>query len=86
MSYRAKYQSLLEAIAKEAEAISMKYFRTDGIGAERKRDGSVVTKADKAIEAMAIAKVAASGLAIDVVGEETTAKCPRAQRRTGARG
>jgi hypothetical protein len=30
MSYRAKYQSLLEAIGEEAEAISMKYFRTEG--------------------------------------------------------
>lgn len=83
MSYRSKYQSLLEAIAKEAEAISMKYFRTEEIGAERKRDGSVVTRADKTIEAMAIAKVAASGLAIDVVGEETIGEVPTGPATTG---
>jgi histidinol-phosphatase len=78
MSYQAKYGSLLETIVKEAETISMRYFRTGEMemGAERKRDGSVVTKADKAVEALAITKVAASGLAIDVLGEETSAEVP----------
>lgn len=83
MSYRAKYGSLFEQIAKEAEVISMWYFRTGELGAERKSDGSVVTKADKAIETMAIAKVAASGLAIDVVGEETSGKVPEGPATNG---
>ena len=31
MSYRAEYGELLEAIAQEADAIAMKYFRADGM-------------------------------------------------------
>jgi histidinol-phosphatase len=83
MSYRTKYGPLLESIAAEADAISMRYFRTEEMGPERKRDGSVVTKADKAVEAMAIAKVAASGLAMDVLGEETSSDVPKGPATTG---
>jgi histidinol-phosphatase len=72
MSYRAKYGDLLESIAEQADSITMKYFRSGHIGAQRKRDGTVVTIADKAVEAMAIQKVAESGLLIDVVGEESS--------------
>src|SRR5882724_9276289 len=86
MSYRAEYVALLEEIAKEADAIAMKYFRTDGMRVERKGDGTPVTLADRAVEEMARAKVKASGLALDVLGEEmstseeknpTTSKRPR---------
>lgn len=71
MSYRAKYGDLLDSIAGEADSIALKYFRSGHTGAKRKRDGTVVTVADKAVEAMAIQKVALSGLPIDVVGEES---------------
>jgi len=37
---------------------------------ERKGDGTAVTQADRAVEEMARAKVAASGLPLDVLGEE----------------
>lgn len=70
MSYRAEYGELLEAIVREADAIAMKYFRTDEMRVERKGDGTAVTQADRAVEEMARAKVAASGLALDVLGEE----------------
>ena len=70
MSYRAKYGELLEGIAREADKIAMKYFRADGMRVERKGDGTAVTQADRAVEEMARAKVAASGLALDVLGEE----------------
>jgi histidinol-phosphatase len=70
MSYRAEYGSLLEDIAKEADIIAMKYFRMDGMRVERKGDGTAVTQADRAVEEMARSKVAASGLALDVLGEE----------------
>ena len=70
MSYRAEYGSLLEEIAKEADAIAMKYFRMDGMRVERKGDGTAVTQADRAVEEMARKKVAASGHALDVLGEE----------------
>src|ERR1700746_2753290 len=70
MSYRAEYASLLEDIAKEADAIAMKYFRADGMRVDRKGDGTAVTQADRAVEEMARAKVAASGLPLDVLGEE----------------
>src|SRR6202047_1568127 len=70
MSYRTEYGSLLEEIAKEADVIAMKYFRADGMRVERKGDGTAVTQADRAVGEMARAKVAASGLALDVLGEE----------------
>lgn len=70
MSYRKEYGALLEAIANEADAMAMKYFRMDGMRVDRKRDGTAVTQADRAIEEMARAKVAASGLALEVLGEE----------------
>jgi len=74
----------LDAIAKEADAIAMRYFRSGELGAERKRDGTVVTLADKGVEAMALRKVAESGLPIDVVGEETSKEIPKEPAR-GAR-
>ena len=46
------------------------YKRQAELRVERKYDGSVVTQGDKAIEEMARAKVAASGLELDVLGEE----------------
>jgi len=70
MSYGKEYAALLEAIAQEADTISMRYFRTGELRIERKGDGTAVTQADRAVEEMARAKVAASGLALDVLGEE----------------
>src|SRR5256885_2096327 len=70
MNFREEYEELLEAIAKEADAIAMKYFRSNGMRVERKRDGTAVTEADHAVEEMARAKVAASGIALEVLGEE----------------
>jgi histidinol-phosphatase len=77
MIYKAKYGALLEGIANEADAMAMSYFRGRDLGTERKRDGSLVTVADKAIEQMAIARVKASGLPIDVLGEETSGEIPK---------
>ena len=74
MSYKAKYGALLDDIANEADRMAMSYFRGGAMGAERKRDGTVVTQADKRIEQMAIARVKSSGLHMDVVGEETSAE------------
>ncbi|MGB7433805.1 MAG: inositol monophosphatase family protein [Candidatus Acidiferrum sp.] len=76
MGYGSKYGPLMDAIVQEGDAIAMKYFRTEEIGAAKKLDGTVVTLADKTIEAMALRKVAESGLAIDVVGEETSTEIP----------
>jgi len=70
MIYRAKYEELLREIAEEADEIAMKYFRAAEMRVERKKDGTAVTQADKAVEAMARTKVAESGLALDVLGEE----------------
>jgi histidinol-phosphatase len=83
MSFRAKYEALLHAIINEADKISMQYFRGDALGAERKGDGSVVTIADKTVEAMALQRVAESGLTIDVVGEETSKAPPTEPARNG---
>lgn len=68
--YKETYGKLLEDIAKEANAIALKYFRTADLQIEKKRDGTRVTRADKEVEAMARTKVAASGLELDVLGEE----------------
>lgn len=83
MSYRAKYATLLDTITYEADAISMKYFRGGELGAEKKVDGTVVTVADKLIETMALEKVKASGLVIDVVGEETSKEIPTGPANNG---
>jgi len=83
MSYRDKYGALLDDIVNEADAIAMRYFRGGAMGVERKRDGSVVTLADKQIEQMAIARVKASGLPIDVVGEETSSEPPKGPATNG---
>src|SRR5271156_563195 len=70
VSYREKYGALLEGIANEADAMAMGYFRALGLRVERKIDGTALTQADGAIEAMARKKVAASGVPLDVYGEE----------------
>ena len=79
MGYREEYGLLLEELAKEADAIAMRFFRAEEIRIDRKDDGSAVTQADRSVEEMARAKVAASGLAMDVLGEEAgggNAKAP----------
>ena len=70
MGYAEMYGALLETIAKEADAIAMRYFRTGDLRIDRKGDGTAVTQADRGVEEMARAKVAESGLALDVLGEE----------------
>jgi histidinol-phosphatase len=70
ISYREQYGALLEAIADEADAMAMGYFRLLGLRVERKRDGTALTEADGAIESMARGKVTASGMPLDVYGEE----------------
>jgi histidinol-phosphatase len=70
MGYRAEYGKLLEDIAQEADQIALKYFRAVELRVERKKDGTAVTQADHAVEEMARARVAASGLDLDVLGEE----------------
>jgi len=69
-SYREEYGALLRAIADEADTMAMTYFRAVGMRVVRKLDGTALTEADGAIEKMARAKVAASGAALDVFGEE----------------
>lgn len=68
--YSEEYGKLLTEIAKKADNIAMRYFRAEDLEIERKRDGSRVTQADKEVEAMARKRVAASGLPLDVLGEE----------------
>ena len=70
MGYGEVYGRLLNEIAEEADAIAMRYFRGDELRIDRKGDGTAVTQADRGVEEMARAKVAASGLPLDVLGEE----------------
>ena len=70
MGYQGEYGALLEEIAGEADAIAMRFFRTEEIRIDKKEDGSAVTQADRGVEGMARAKVAASGMSMDVLGEE----------------
>ncbi|GMU39587.1 MAG: histidinol-phosphatase [Chloroflexota bacterium] len=56
-------------LADEADRISMSYFRGD-LGTEMKRDGSLVTRADRAVEAMLRERIAARFPAHAILGEE----------------
>ena len=83
MGYGEVYGGLLNEIAEEADAIAMRYFRGDELRVDQKGDGTAVTQADRSVEEMARAKVAASGLPLDVLGEEMgggDAKSPSAER------
>jgi histidinol-phosphatase len=86
MGYAQEYGALLEAIAHQADAMSMRYFRADGTRVERKEDGTALTQADGAIEEMARVMVKTSGIALDVYGEEmgtgdTRASAPATRAR-----
>ena len=70
MAYREQYGALLEELANKADAIAMRFFRANEIRIDRKDDGTAVTQADRGVEQMAREKVAASGLMMDVLGEE----------------
>jgi histidinol-phosphatase len=70
MCYRQSYGKLLHEIANQADEIALKYFRGLELQVERKKDGTAVTRADREVEEMARTRVAASGLALDVLGEE----------------
>jgi histidinol-phosphatase len=70
MGFRREYAKLLEAIAAEADEIALKYFRAQNLQVHRKKDGTAVTEADRSVEQMARARVAASGLDLEVLGEE----------------
>ena len=83
MGYAEEYGRLLEEIAREADAIAMRYFRADEIRVDKKDDGSAVTEADRGVEEMARARVAASGLAMDVLGEEMGGENAKAPSTTG---
>jgi len=83
MEYGRVYGGLLEAIAKEADAITLRYFRTSELRIDRKSDGTAVTEADRAVEEMAREKVAASDLALDILGEEMGGEPAMSARRAG---
>ena len=83
MGYREEYGVLPEELAREADAIAIRYFRTDDIRIDKKDDGSAVTQADRGVEEMARAKVAASGLVMDVLGEEMGGENAKGPSTTG---
>jgi histidinol-phosphatase len=70
MGYRAKYAKLLKEIARAADEIALRYFRAQDLQVDRKKDGTAVTQADREVEEMARTRVKASGLGLDVLGEE----------------
>ncbi len=51
MGYGQEYGALLEEVAKEADAIAMRYFRAEELRIERKGDGTAVTQADEWLRA-----------------------------------
>jgi len=81
--YVETYSALLTEIADEAEAIAMRYFRSNSLSVERKSDGTAVTPADRAVEEMARNKVAKSGLVLDVLGEEMGGGNPKSAANAG---
>src|ERR1700759_4339438 len=85
MGHRDEYGALLEAIVNEGDVLAMRYFRAVETRVEKKGDGSPVTQADRAVEEMARARVAASGLALDVLGEEMGGRHPESAEADRAR-
>src|SRR6266705_5901957 len=83
--YVETYSALLNGIAAEADAITMRYFRSSSLDVERKPDGTAVTPADRAVEEMARDKVAKSGLTLDVLGEEMGGDVKAASKAEGPR-
>jgi histidinol-phosphatase len=83
MNYREKYGSLLERVADEADRIAISYFRSGNLLTERKPDGTAVTMADKLVEKMAREIVAASGLPMDVLGEEMGGESVQGPAKSG---
>ncbi len=83
MGYGETYGILLNAIAEEADKIAMRYFRAEELRIDRKGDGTAVTQADRAVEEMARAKVTASELPLDVLGEEMGGSDSSAARTSG---
>jgi histidinol-phosphatase len=83
MGFREEYGTLLDNIAREADVIAMRYFRTSDVHVDRKGDGSPVTQADRAVEEMARAKVKSSGLPLDVLGEEMGGRDASAASNSG---
>src|SRR6202790_2109561 len=83
MGYRAEYGVFVEKVAREADALAIRYFRADEIRIDRKDDGSAVTQADRGVEGMARAKVAEGGLAMDVLGEERGGENAKGPATTG---
>src|SRR6266852_8889211 len=83
MSYKEKYAKLLQEIVNEGDIIALKFYRTEEMRVERKEDGTAVTQADKAVEKMAREKVAASGIALDVLGEEMGGESAKAPASSG---
>jgi histidinol-phosphatase len=83
MGYRETYSPLLESIVQEGDVIAMRYFRAVEMRVDKKSDGSPVTQADRGVEEMARAKVAASGLPLDILGEEMGGRDMEAASLTG---
>jgi histidinol-phosphatase len=83
MGFQDDYGALLQSIAEEADAIALRYFRTDDLRIDHKGDGSAVTQADRGVEEMAREKVAASGIPMDVLGEEMGGADAKAASKSG---
>src|SRR5258708_6409346 len=69
MGHRKEYGELLEAIAKEADAIAMRYFRAVEMRGERKSDGTAVAQGGHKGGGMGGSKGGASGVAVGGLGE-----------------
>jgi histidinol-phosphatase len=83
MGFEVEFGGLLHAIADKADLIALRYFRTDDLRIDRKGDGSAVTQADRGVEEMARMKVTASGLTLDVLGEEMGGADAQAASKSG---
>jgi len=69
------------AIAEEAAAVTLRYFRDSSLDVDRKGDGSVVTAADRATETLLRERIDAAWPADGVLGEEFGGKSSRNGRR-----
>jgi histidinol-phosphatase len=65
-----RWLSLLHEIADRADAIALGFFRSSRLRVDDKSDGSPVSEADRAIEAMARDVIATQAAELGVLGEE----------------
>ena len=74
------------ALADEADSVALSYYRGGDLGTERKADGSLVTRADRAVEEHLRERIGARFPDHAILGEEQGYAAPRSEQRSAQGG